>query len=245
MTLFQILVTAGAFIVAGIAKGALGMGMPPVALGLMTFALPLQDAIAFMVTPTMVTNIWQAVYGGGFMRLSRRFGSMTVAAVVGILAVAAFGHVGSEKATVWVGVVLVVYAVLALTAWRPQVPRRAEVWANPLIGILSGVMAGVTGVAAVPFLPYMQSLEIDRHDLVQALGIMFLFMIGAITVGLVWQGGFQITSVVGGILAVAPTMLGVWFGQILRRRLSPEMFRRVLLFSLLAIGLHMAHSLIW
>jgi len=245
MTLYQMLVVAGAFIVAGIAKGALGMGMPPVALGLMTFALPLQDAIAFMVAPTMITNIWQAVYGGGFVRLSKRFGSMTVMAVLGILAVAAFGHVGSEKATVWVGVVLVVYALLALTAWRPQVPRNAEAWANPVIGLLSGAMAGITGVAAVPFLPYMQSLEMDRHDLVQALGIMFLFMIGAITVGLAWQGGFQLTNIIGGILAVAPTMVGVWLGQILRRRLSPEMFRRVFLFSLLAIGLHMAHSLVW
>src|SRR5258705_4121928 len=87
MSLLQIAVIAVAFVVAGVAKGAIGMGMPPIAIGLMSFAVPLESAIAIMVVPTMVTNIWQAVYGGGFRRLMRRFATMAVTAVVGILAV--------------------------------------------------------------------------------------------------------------------------------------------------------------
>ena len=75
--------------------------------------------------------------------------------------------------------------------------RATERWANPLIGLASGAVAGITGVAAVPFLPYMQSLDIDRHDLVQALGIMFLFIIGALTVALAVQGAFHLTNLVG------------------------------------------------
>jgi uncharacterized membrane protein YfcA len=87
MDLMQMLVIAGAFIVAGIAKGAIGMGMPPIAIGLMSFAVPLESAIAIMVVPTMVTNIWQAIYGGGFRPLMRRFGTMAATAMIGILAV--------------------------------------------------------------------------------------------------------------------------------------------------------------
>ena len=51
------LVIAGAFIVAGIAKGAIGMGMPPIAIGLMSFAVPLESAISIMVVPTMA-GVW-------------------------------------------------------------------------------------------------------------------------------------------------------------------------------------------
>ena len=36
MTDIQMLVIAGAFIVAGIAKGAIGIGLPPIAIGVMT-----------------------------------------------------------------------------------------------------------------------------------------------------------------------------------------------------------------
>lgn len=239
------LVISGAFIVAGIAKGAIGMGMPPIAIGLMSFALPLESAIAIMVMPTMVTNIWQAIYGGGFRPLMRRFGTMATTAMIGILGVGLlFSSFGSPSTTGWVGVLLVLYSLLALTPWRPKVPRGAERWANPLIGLASGAVAGSTGVAAVPFLPYMQSLDMDRHELVQALGIMFVFITGMLAVSLALHGAYHLTNIAGGIGAVAPTMLGVWLGQKARRRLSPETFRRIFIFGMLGVGVHLATGLL-
>ena len=85
MTVTQVLVIAGAFIVAGIAKGAIGMGLPPIALALMSFAVPLEDALALMVVPSMATNIWQAIYGRGFLKLLRRFWTMAVASVAALI----------------------------------------------------------------------------------------------------------------------------------------------------------------
>ena len=239
------LVIAGAFIVAGIAKGAIGMGMPPIAIGLMSFAVPLESAIAIMVLPTMVTNIWQAIYGGGLRPLMRRFGSMAATAMIGILGIGLlFSSLGSPRTTGWVGVLLVLYSLIALTPWRPRVPRRAEPWTNPLIGLASGAVAGSTGVAAVPFLPYMQSLDMDRHELVQALGIMFVFITGMLAVSLALHGAYHLTNSLGSLAAIAPTMAGVWLGQKARRRLSPETFRRIFILGMLAVGLHLATSLL-
>src|SRR6185503_17989516 len=226
-------------------KGAIGMGMPPIAIGLMSFAVPLESAIANMVVPTMVTNVWQAVYGGGFRMLMHRFGVMAVAAMIGILAVGLFlSDLGSPGTAGWVGVLLVLYSVIALTPWRPRVPRRAEPWANPLVGLASGAVAGSTGVAAVPFLPYMQSLEMEAHELVQALGIMFLFITGMLAVSLALDGAYQLTNSLGSVLAIVPTMAGVWLGQRARRRLSPHTFRKIFIFGMLLVGLHLARGLL-
>ena len=245
MTLVQMLVIAGAFIVAGIAKGAIGMGMPPIVIGLMTFVFPLDQALAIMVLPTIVTNVWQAIYGGGFVRLLRRFWTMAAAAIAGLVCVALSGvHLGSPRAFAWVGVLLVVYSLMALTAWRPAVSRRAERWANPVIGAASGAIVGFTGVAAVPFLPYMQSLDMDRHDLVQALGVMFLFLIGSLTLALAWQGAFHVDTTVSGVAAIVPTMIGVWLGQKGRHSASPETFRRIFIVGMLGLGLNMARALL-
>lgn len=245
MTLTQILVTALAFLVAGVAKGAIGMGLPPIVIGIMSFAVPLENSIAMMVVPSMATNIWQAIYGGNFVRLLARFRTMAVAAVAALLLVAvAFGHLGSPKAVAWVGVILVVYSALALTAWRPVVSRATERWANPLVGVASGMAAGITGVAAVPFLPYMQSLDIGRHELVQALGIMFIFIMGALTTALAIQGAFTLVNLLGGIAALAPAFAGVWLGQKARHAVSAETFRRIFLIGLFLVGLQMARSLI-
>jgi uncharacterized membrane protein YfcA len=245
MSPLQIAVIAVAFVIAGIAKGAIGMGMPPIAIGLMSFAVPLESAIAIMVVPTMVTNVWQAIYGGNFKPLMRRFGTMAVTAMIGILAVGLLlSDLGSPSTAGWVGVLLVLYSIIALTPYRPHLPRRFEPWANPLIGLVSGAVAGSTGVAAVPFLPYMQSLEMDRHELVQALGIMFLFITGMLAVSLAYHGAYHLTNSIAGVAAVAPTMVGVWLGQHARRRLSPETFRRIFIFGMMAVGLHLARALL-
>lgn len=245
MTMTQMAAIAVAFIIAGIAKGTIGMGMPPIAIGLMSLALPLESAIAIMILPTMVTNIWQAVYGGSFRPLMRRFGTMAFTATAAILGVGLlFSTLGSQSTAGWVGVLLVLYSVLALTAWRPQVPRTAEWWANPLVGALSGTVAGTTGVAAIPFLPYMQSLEMDANELVQALGIMFLFITGMLAISLALHGAFHLTNSVGSVAALAPALLGVWLGQKARRRLSPKTFRTVFLVGMLLVGLHLGRGLL-
>ena len=96
----------------------------------------------------------------------------------------------------------------------------------------------------MPFLPYMQSLEMDAHELVQALGIMFMFITGMLAVSLALHGAYHLTNSVGSIAAVAPTMAGVWLGQKARRRLKPETFRKIFIFGMLAVGLHLARGLI-
>lgn len=245
MTAYQMAVIAIAFIVAGIAKGSVGMGMPPIAIGIMSFAVPVESAIALMIFPTMVTNIWQAIYGGGFRPLMRRFGTMAFTAMAGILGVGLlFTSLGSPKASGWLGVILVIYAVLALTAWRPHMPRRHEWWANPFMGLVSGCVAGTTGVAAVPFIPYMQSLEMEANELVQALGIMFLFITGMLGISVALHGAFHLATGIGSVVALAPTMLGVWLGQNARRRMSPQTFRRIFLVGMAGLGLQLASGLL-
>jgi uncharacterized protein len=244
MTEIQMLVVAGAFILAGIAKGAISIGLPPIAIGVMTLSLPLGDALAIMTIPTMITNIWQAFSGRRFMPLLRRFGSMAAAAVIGVIGVAALlGTLGKAGTLGWMGCLLVLYALIALFAWRPVMPRAAEPWLNPLIGLASGAVAGITGMAAVPFLPYMQSLQISKDDLIQGLGILFLFIMTALAVALVRQDIFDTANTIGGVAALLPTFAGVWIGQKVRHAASPETFRKIFLYGMLALGLNMAHDL--
>ncbi len=245
MTEIQMLVVTGAFIFAGIAKGAIGIGLPPIAIGMMTLSLPLSDALAIMTIPTMVTNVWQAFAGRRFLPLLRRFGTMAAAAVVGVIGIGALlGTLGKAGTAGWLGLLLTLYALIALFAWRPVMPRAGEPWLNPLIGLLSGAVAGLTGMAAVPFLPYMQSLQISKDDLIQGLGILFLFIMTALAVALVRQDIYNTTNTIGGVAALLPTFIGVCIGQKVRHSTSPETFRKIFLYGMLALGLNMAHDLL-
>lgn len=60
----SLLVVAGTFLIAGSVKGVIGLGLPPVSLALLTVALDLPTAMALMLIPSFVTNIWQSMVGG-------------------------------------------------------------------------------------------------------------------------------------------------------------------------------------
>ena len=62
--LTTVIVVGGAFLIAGAVKGVIGLGLPTVSLGLLTVALDLQTAMALLLVPSFVTNLWQSVVGG-------------------------------------------------------------------------------------------------------------------------------------------------------------------------------------
>ena len=64
---------AGAFLLAGFVKGVIGLGLPTVSIGLLGLLMTPAQAAAILVVPSLVTNVWQAVVGGGFLALARRW----------------------------------------------------------------------------------------------------------------------------------------------------------------------------
>ncbi|HEY0438739.1 MAG TPA: sulfite exporter TauE/SafE family protein, partial [Xanthobacteraceae bacterium] len=56
---FQIAAVAAAFVLAGLVKGVIGMGLPTVAMGLLGLAMPPAQAAALLLIPSFVTNVWQ------------------------------------------------------------------------------------------------------------------------------------------------------------------------------------------
>ena len=75
--------TAGAFLLAGFVKGVIGLGLPTVSIGLLGLLMSPAQAAAILVVPSLVTNIWQAVVGGGLLALARRLWPMLVGICAG------------------------------------------------------------------------------------------------------------------------------------------------------------------
>ena len=59
-----LLIIGATFLLAGTVKGVIGLGLPTVSLALLTTTLGLQPAMALLLAPSLVTNLWQAVSGG-------------------------------------------------------------------------------------------------------------------------------------------------------------------------------------
>ena len=71
------------------------------------------------------------------------------------------------------GAALILYAGVSLSGVRFDTPQRHEWWLSPLIGASTGLVTGATGVFVIPAVPYLQSLGLEKDELVQALGLSF------------------------------------------------------------------------
>ena len=59
----MLILIAFAFLLAGFVKGTLGLGLPTVSMGLLAVTMPPGQAIAIVIVPAIVTNIWQTFVG--------------------------------------------------------------------------------------------------------------------------------------------------------------------------------------
>jgi uncharacterized protein len=137
------------------------------------------------------------------------------------------------------GAVLLLYGVIGLAARRFTVSPAAERWASPLVGFVTGLITGATGIFVIPAVPYLNSLGLSKDELIQALGLSFTASTLALGAALFFSGGFQASAVADSLLAVPPALLGMYVGQRVRHRLKPEVFRRWFFIGLIVLGAYM------
>ena len=230
-------VIVATFFLAGAVKGVTGMGLPTVAMGLLGALMTPVLAAALLIVPSFVTNVWQLFAGPAFTVLVRRLWPMMLGIIVGTLTgLSVLARADARWTTAGLGAALIVYPGFTFLVKQLSVPKRFEWWLSPSVGLLTGAITGATGVFVIPAVPYIQALTLSRDELVQSLGLSFTVSTIALAVGLAWSGAFQIENVAMSSLAVVPALVGMWFGQTIRRSIDPQTFRRWFLIGLSLLG---------
>jgi len=235
-----IAIVIGAFLLGGLVKGTIGMGLPVIVLAILVQVMPLREAIAVFLVPGVATNIVQAVSGPYLAGLVRRLWSYLGGAVIGIFGgVTILAGTRSEIMVAVLGGLLCLFSIHSLVAPRLPPPGRREVWMSPVFGAVGGLMFGMTGTFIVPGLLYLETLGLKRDRFVQALGLTFVTISATLAV---FMTGY---SLVTGDLAVlsaiglAPVFAGFRAGRRIRHRIPEERFRKLFLGALFVTGVYM------
>ncbi|RDD72100.1 sulfite exporter TauE/SafE family protein [Paracoccus versutus] len=237
MTDFTVPLIALTFLAAGIVKGVTGMGLPTLAMGVLGALLSPLTAASLLIVPSMVTNLWQLLAGPRIGALARRLWPMMAASMAGTLIAAPLLTGGNGGATTPIlGTTLIAYALYTLLAPPFRVSPVQERWLSPLVGLVTGLIAGGTGVFVIPAVPWLQALGLEKDELVQALGMSFTTSTIALALGLASRQVWQVDQLALSVLAVVPALIGMGAGQILRRAVSPAAFRRGFLIMLALLG---------
>lgn len=240
LSLPMLVAVSATFFAAGVVKGVTGMGLPTVAMGVLGALISPLAAVSLLIVPSFVTNVWQLLAGPSFGLILRRLWPMMAAIIAGTVLGSAWITGGDTSMTTPVlGAALVTYALYTLLARQISIARRSEPWLSPVIGVVTGLVTGGTGVFVIPAVPYIQALGFSKDDLVQALGLSFTVSTIALALGLGAHGAFQADNLTLSALAVIPALTGMWSGQHVRNRISPQAFRRGFLVCLLLLGSEM------
>ena len=232
---------AAIFLLAGGVKGVLGLGLPTVAMGLLSVVMTPAQAAGIVVIPALVTNIWQVAVGPALLALVRRLAWMIAATVIGTFSTIGFLTASSGSAATGVlGAVLAAYGIYGLVGPKFEVDARRERWLSPIVGLVTGMLNGATGVFVIPTAPYLASLRLDKEELVQSLGINAFVCPIALAAALIVHGQLSMGTVAGSwIVALLFSLAGMYFGQLVRRRAAEQVFRRGFFMGLLALGAYM------
>lgn len=228
------------FALAGLTKGVIGLGLPTVSMGLLAVIMAPVQAAALLVVPSLVTNLWQMSAGPSLSGVARRLWPMMLAVCLGTWAGA--GLMADETARyseALLGVALVIYAAMGLSSVRLSVRATDEWWLGPLAGAATGLVTAATGVFVIPAVPYLQAIGFEKEELVQALGLSFTISTIALALNLTRSGAldFSLSAPAAGALVTA--CAGMWLGQLLRKRMHPEVFRRWFFAGLALLGIYL------
>jgi uncharacterized membrane protein YfcA len=243
----HIIYIGAVFVLAGMVKGVTGMGLPTVAVGLLSLFIPPLEAASLMIVPSLLSNVWQLSSGAPVYPLWQRLRPMLVAIWIGTLACgaafAAMGEaLGGSGANLTLGAALAVYGAMGLLSVRFVVPAGYERWLSPVMGVLTGALSAASGVSTLPSVPYLQALGLSRDELVQAMGLAFTAATSALAISLAMHNALPASVAGVSLLAQFPAMAGMYIGQRLRKRMDAQIFRRCFFVTLIGLGVQLLFS---
>ena len=223
------LICAAALFVGGFTKGVAGLGLPMVAIPLLTLAVDLHTAVVLLALPTLIANVFQSFQRGAFAPTMRRFWPL-MATMVPMTAVGAMLLVSLEPRILYValGLVILVFTVLTRAAPSLQVGRPLERVLSPVVGAVSGLIGGASSLFGPPIMVYLLSLRLDRTEYIATVSLLYLISAALFLISLVVVGGFGGDAALNSTLALIPVFGGMWVGQLLGARLSKRLFERTL-----------------
>ncbi len=227
-------------------KGAIGFGLPVIAIPTLSTFLGVEHAVVVITVPTFLTNIWiiwrYRRLAAGVPHLPVSLIAASIGTVIGTSVLAAL----TDKALLWLLIVWVA-AYLVNLAVNPHFRlegRKARIF-SPVIAGFAGLSQGSTGIGGPVVATWLHSYRLESQVYVFAASIMFLAISGTHFFAVAGFGLFTDTGLftqerfIQGLLAVIPATLFVQIGMWTTPYISAKWFNRLVIAIVCAMELKM------
>jgi uncharacterized membrane protein YfcA len=204
-------------------KGISGLGLPLVAIPVMSTFLDVDHAVAIMVIPGIMLNSWLL---WTYRRHAVEIANLPAMAGVGVLAVVLGSWILSEVPdTYLIGfMVFWVGGYLISLAFKDKIRSGFSFGRHgPLVVVgLAGIIQGAVGTSGPVFAPYVHSLKLKQPQYVYVVSVIFQIFAVTQLVSFSWLGLIDLERSYHSLLACVPIMiflpLAVWLSQFFSHR---------------------------
>jgi uncharacterized membrane protein YfcA len=235
-----------AYLVAGSVKGITGMGLPTIAMGIMTLVIDPRSAIALNLIPMLMSNMWQLYRAGDLRGALRRYLPLALVLAVTVWTTVMLTAGAPDRLLfATLGGAILLFVAVNTSRWRPRIPDRLDRAGQVTAGVLAGVMGGLTSVWAPPIVIYLAARQTPKDEFVRASGLLLLLGTVPLSLGYLQQGFLTAQAAAISTALLIPTLIGFTLGEKLRGYLSEAAFRRALLFAFFVMGVNLLRKAIW
>ncbi len=230
LPLLWVATLAAILFAAGMTKGVIGIGLPIVAVPLLSLVVPLPTAVAIVAIPLILTNLAQAYAGDPIAVALKTLWPVLAGTAVGlIVGVQLLTGLSPEILKPVVGTVLIAVAVLMLLAPKVNCPDRFAPMAGPLVGVGGGMLGGLAGQPGPIVFLYLLSRGVSGGRFVQYSSMYVALASVALTLALGRAGAIGLEGAAVSAICTIPILLGMWVGQRVREVVSAGLFRKLVL----------------
>lgn len=205
---------------------------------LLTLFLDVKTAVAVLIVPNIAMDLIQLRRQGEVRATGRRLAVLLVFGAIGtVLGTRLLVILPARTASFILGCFVLAFVALNATRFSPRVPPRWERWLAAPMGLVAGVVGGVTNGPGTPLVMYFYALGMAKADFVRASALSFvaykIVQLGAVA----WYGllTWPLLGISLGLTVVA--LAGFAAGLRVQDRLDQRAFNRAVLVFLAALGL--------
>jgi len=228
-------VVVAAVLVGGLVKSITGMGLPLVAIPIMTMFMPTETAVAVLALPNLAQNMFLVYRFRGWHSAVRRLPAFCVAGVLGALA-GTFALDVVDERVLQIALLVMVAGYLISTVTHPdfEINERTERIGTGPVGALSGLFQGAIGISGPIVGTWHHGLKLHRDAFVFSIATVFTLTGAAQASVLGAQGKYTGRWAAIAVVALI-VLITVPIGSRLRTRLPVQWFHRMVL-VLLAVS---------
>ena len=224
-------------VVAGFLKGVIGVGMPIIALPLLSLSVDVKSAAMVLSMPLIFSNLPQALEGGKTWRCLVQLMPVILGMLPGLfLGVRVLLAVDADVAKIIAGLALVGVGGVTLLAPEFRLESRLVLPAGIAFGFFGGILGGIAAMAGPFVFVFMLAKGLRGKAFTKEASLYLVVSSGLLAVLLTASREFGWLDVCLSAAAMLPVALGMCVGQRLRDKIAAETFKTLVLLAVIAAG---------